>query len=64
MKEAALRYLRESASQVALMLKNSPANIGHVKRCRFDPWVRKIHWKEVDLPWIDRTEGESIFFTK
>ena len=25
------------ASQVALMVKNP-----HVKRCRFDPWVRKI----------------------
>ena len=69
MKEAALRYLgkdylRESASQVALMVENSPANVGGVKRCRSDPWVRKIPWKELDPPWIDRTEGESTFFTK
>ena len=27
------------------MVKNSPANAGD-KRCGFDPWVRKIPWRE------------------
>ena len=30
------------ASQVVLVIKNPPANAGSCKRCRFDPWVRKI----------------------
>ena len=30
------------ASQVALVVKNPPANEGKQKRHRFDPWVRKI----------------------
>ena len=29
------------ASQMVLVLKNLPANVGDVKD-RFDPWVRKI----------------------
>ena len=29
------------ASQVALVVKNSLANAGECKRCRFNPWVRK-----------------------
>ena len=33
------------SSQVALVVKNLPANAGGVKRCGFDPWVRKIPWK-------------------
>ena len=33
------------ASQVALVVKNMPANAGEVKRCGFDPWVGKIPWK-------------------
>jgi len=32
------------ASQVALVVKNPPANAGDT-RCRFDPWVGKILWK-------------------
>ena len=28
-------------SQVALVVKNPPANAGTRKRCRFDPWVGK-----------------------
>ena len=31
------------ASQVALVVKNPPANAGRHKR--FDPWVRKIPWR-------------------
>ena len=30
------------ASQVALVVKNPPADVGDVKRCRFNPWVGKI----------------------
>ena len=32
------------ASQVALVVKNQPANAGNVKRRVFDPWVRRIPW--------------------
>ena len=32
-------------SQVALVVKNLPANAGDVERCGFDSWVRKIPWK-------------------
>ena len=31
-------------SQVALVVKNLPANAGD-KRCRLDPWVRKMPWR-------------------
>ena len=27
------------------MVKNPSANVGDM-RCRFDPWVRKIPWRE------------------
>ena len=37
------------ASQVALMIKNQPANAGNV-RDRFDPWVRKILWRRAWQP--------------
>ena len=30
------------AIQVALMVKNPPANAGDIRKLRFDPWVRKI----------------------
>ena len=33
------------ASQVAIVLKNLPANAGDISKCRFDPWVRKIYWR-------------------
>ena len=32
------------ASQVALVVKNLPANAGDSKRQEFDPWIRKIPW--------------------
>ena len=32
--------------QVALVVKNSPANTGDVMRRAFDPWVWKIPWRE------------------
>ena len=37
--------LLEGDSQVVLVVKNLPANAGDVKRCGFDPWVRKIPWR-------------------
>ena len=33
------------ASQVALVVKNPPANAGNEKRHGFDPWVGKILWR-------------------
>ena len=36
---------RQTASQVALVVKNPPANAGDIMRQRFDPWVGKIPWK-------------------
>ena len=32
-------------SQVALVVKNLPANAADVKRGGFDPWVGKIPWR-------------------
>ena len=36
-------------SQVALVVKNLPANAGD-KRCRFNPWVRKMPWRKAWQP--------------
>ena len=33
------------ASQVVLVVKNPPANIGNVKRCGFYPRLGKIPWR-------------------
>ena len=33
------------ASPGALVVKNPSASVGVCKRCRFDPWVGKIHWR-------------------
>ena len=46
-------------SQVALKVKNLPANIGDVKRCRFNPWVRKILWRRAWQPTPVLLPGES-----
>ena len=35
-------YCYFQASQVALVVKNPPANRVDIKRCGFDAWVRKI----------------------
>ena len=53
------------ASQVALVVKNSPANAGD--RCGFNPWVRKIPWKRAwqptpvflprESPWAEQPGG-------
>jgi len=33
-----------------LVAKNLPANAGDIKRCRFNPKVRKIPWRRVWQP--------------
>ena len=33
------------ASQVALVVKNPPANAGDAREYGFDPWVGKIPWR-------------------
>ena len=38
------------ASQVALVVKNMPANAGRCKRHQFDSWARKSYWRRNRLP--------------
>ena len=38
------------ASQVALVVKNPPANAGDIMRHWFDPWVGKILWRRAWQP--------------
>ena len=45
-------------SQVALAVKNSPANAGD-KRCRFAPWASKIPWRRAWQPTPVFLLGES-----
>ena len=33
------------ASQVVLVVKNLPADVGNIMRRGFNPWVRKIFWR-------------------
>jgi len=47
------------ASQVELVVKNPPANAGAIKRCGFDPWVRKIPWRRAQQPIPVFLPGES-----
>ena len=46
------------ASQVALVVKNTPANAGDMRR-RFDAWVRKIPWRRKWQPTPVFLPGES-----
>ena len=46
------------ASQVALVVKNLPANTGRCKRQRFDPWVEKNSLEEGMA-----THSSIIFFS-
>ena len=39
-------YTQGGSSQVALLVKNPPANAGRRKRCRFDSWVGNIPWRK------------------
>ena len=47
------------AFQVALVVKNSPANAGKLERYRFSPWVGKIPWKRAHQPTPIFFPGES-----
>ena len=52
---------------MALVVKNPLANTGDFKGCMFDPWVRKIPWKEGmathfsilswRIPWTEEPGG-------
>ena len=44
---------------VALVVKNLPANAGDAKRLRFDFWVEKIPWKRAWQPTPVFLSGES-----
>ena len=39
-----------SLREVALVVKNLPANAGDIKRLRFDPWVGIIPWRRAWQP--------------
>ena len=47
------------ASQMVRVVKNLPANAGDVKRCGFDPWVRKIPWRREWQPTPVFLPGKS-----
>ena len=47
------------ASQVALVVKNPPANAGRPMRCGFDPWDRKIPWRRAWQPTPVFLPGKS-----
>ena len=38
-------YIVIWVSQVVLVVKNLPADVGNRMRCRLDPWVGKISWR-------------------
>ena len=46
------------ASQVALVVKNPPANAGDMRH-KFDPWVGKIPWRRAWQPTPVFLPGES-----
>ena len=46
-------------SQVALVMKNLPANAGDIRRLRFDPWVGTIPWWRAWQPTPVFLPGES-----
>ena len=48
------------ASQVVLGVKNSSANAGRLKRCRFNPWVGKIPWRRAQQSTPVFLPGESM----
>ena len=47
-------------SQVALVVKNPPANAGDIKRRGFDLWVKKISWRRARQPIPVFLPGESM----
>ena len=50
--------VKNLATQVALVVKNLPANAGDM-RCGFDLWVGKIPWKRKWKPTAIFLPGES-----
>ena len=50
---------KEWASQVALVVKNLPANAGRLKGHRFNPWVGKIPWRRAWQPTPVFLPGKS-----
>ena len=46
-------------SQVVLVVKNPPANVGRHKRRGFNPWVGKIPWRRALQPTPEFLPGES-----
>ena len=47
------------ASQVALVVKNLPANAGDPRDWEFDPWVRKSPWRKAWQPTLVFLPRES-----
>ena len=47
------------ASQVTLVVKNTPANVRGDQRCKFDLWVWKIPWRRAWQPTPVFLPGES-----
>ena len=41
------------------VVKNPPVNIGDIKTCGFDPWVRKSPWRSKWQPTSVLLPGES-----
>ena len=54
------RVLGKRAGQLALVVKNPPANAGDVKRCGFIPWVGKIPWRRKWQPAPVFLPGKSF----
>ena len=54
-----LTTLAQRASQVALVVRNSPANAGDLKDEGFDPWVGTIPWRKKWKPTPAFLPGES-----
>ena len=52
-----LKYTQSRASQVALVVKNLPANAGDMRH-GFDPWVGKIPWRRAWQPTPVFSPGE------
>ena len=51
-------FMYTQASQVALVVKNLPANAEDVGD-RFNPWVRKVPWRSAWQPTLVSLPGES-----
>ena len=64
-----LNWILLRASQVALVVKNIPADAGDMRR-RFDPWVGKIPWRKawqptpVFFPWTEELGGSAKSWTQ